>query len=711
MPVLNFDDILLPNASSGVLTFDDILSSDSGMPTGRKLAPQVAARVSPQALAPRTDVGGLKGVGEAALGLGRGAVKGTFGAAGDVAQFLSDYSPATLLGVTPKGLTTGYIPTSEKVGEMFNLGQTPAEYAPYEFIGSVLGPGGIAKGVNVGGKALEKVGEKIVDYTGVLTDRAAGNKLIKLLGKDADAAVNELAKSKTGVESAGEALAGMGNVQFSQYLKSLEDAAPQTYADLVATKKSLLGTQAGRVEQTAAKAEKEVTDSLANPKQTDVGANIVKAAEKEREAVKKDIIRPGYDAAFKAAGETKLDASQVVADAENILGTPLANFSDTAMPHTVEALAKLRSTGPKLVAPNGEVIAQPKVQATLEQIDNVRKAVNKDIAAAKLGAGGVNDARLANLKNLHASIDKAVADSGTLDDMAKALYKTAVDNYRNLYVPRFKTGEAAKLFERRTREMPGVNPEDVAGSFLKGESEAKSFVDLFQGNKAALDEAKTGIEGLYRKATVNADGSFNQTAHTAFLEQYGPQIDILDDAGMGLRNRFTSVAGKAQTVTAPLEGVKEVKAIAGKAALPEGARLAKIESSVNDLLKNVPDTDIQNYVEVARRATAYEDLARGIAPGELNLPFTNPLDVKQRAVAKVFEELMKKLNATQRTKFAEIFADPQATRVFLAKALERQKTGGPGAARRAARQDFFNKAGAVNALAPSPTNQNALAPQ
>ena len=152
MPVLNFDDILSPNASSGVLTFDDILPSDSGMPTGRKLAPQVAARASPQALAPRTDVGGLKGVGEAALALGRGAVKGTFGAPGDIAQVLSDYSPATLLGITPKGLNTLF-PTSEKVGEMFNLGQTPAEYAPYEFIGSVFGPGGIAKGVNVGGKA------------------------------------------------------------------------------------------------------------------------------------------------------------------------------------------------------------------------------------------------------------------------------------------------------------------------------------------------------------------------------------------------------------------------------------------------------------------------------------------------------------------------------------------------------------------------------
>lgn len=654
------------------------------------LAPQVRARVSGAALAPSTDVGGLKGVGEAALGLGRGVLKG-FGGLGDI-------------GGSAIGL-----PTSEEVSQVFGLEETPPQYAAYENIGGILGPGGIAKGINVGGKFKEKVGEKIVDYTGILTDRAAGNKLIKLLGKDAAAAVNELAKSKTGVESAGEALAGMGNVQFSQYLKSLETAAPQTYADLVVAKKSLLGTQAGRVEQTVAKAEKEVTDSLANPKQTDVGTNIVNAAKKEREAVKKDIIRPGYDAAFKAAGDTKIDVSQVVDDAENILGSKLADIATKDMPQTVEALAKLRSSGPKLIAPTGEVIAQPKVQATLEQIDKVRKAINDDIAAAQLGAGTPNAARLANLKEIHASIDKAVADSGTLDDMAKALYKTALDNYRNLYVPRFKTGESAKLFERRSRNMPGVNPEDVAGSFLRGESEAKSFVDLFQGNKAALDEAKTGIEGLYRKATVNADGSFNQTAHTAFLEQYGPQIDILDDAGMGLRNKFTSVAGKAQTVTAPLEGVKEVKAIAGKATLPEGARLAKIESSVNDLLKVVPDTDIQNYVEVARRATTYEDLARGIAPGELNLPFTNPLDVKQRVAAKVFEDLMKKLNATQRTKFAEIFADPQATRVFLAKALERQKTGGPGATRRAARQDFFNKLGVVNALAPP--NQNALAEQ
>lgn len=676
----------------------------------RKLAPQVAARVSPQALSPRADVGGMKGVGEAALALGRGAVKGTFGAPGDVAQFLSDYSPATLLGITPKGLTTGYIPTSEKIGEMFRLKQTPAEYAPYETIGSILGPSAVAKGINVAGKSAEKVGEKIVDYTGILTDRAVGNKLIKLLGKEnAAKAVNELAKSKTGVESAGEALAGAGNVRFSQYLKDLEDAAPQTYADLGVKKKSLLETQAGRVEQTAAKAEKEVTDSLANPKQTDVGSNIVKAAEKERETIKKEIIRPGYDAAFKTAGDTKIDASQVVTDAENILGSKLADIATKDMPQTAEALAKLRSSGPRLVAPTGEVIAQPKVQATLRQLDDVRKAINKDIAAAQQGAGGVNDARLANLKELHASIDKAVANSNTLDDMSKALYQTALDNYRTLYVPRFKTGEAAKLFERRARNMPGVNPEDVASSFLKGESEAKSFVNLFQGNKAALDEAKTGIEGLYRKATVKADGSFDQAAHTAFLEQYGPQIDILDDAGMGLRNRFTSVAGKAQTVTAPLEGVKEVKAIAGKATLPEGPRLAKIESSVNDLLKNVPDTDIQNYVEVARRATEYERLARGISPGELNLPFTNPLDVKQRVVAKAFEELMKKLNSTQRAKFAEIFADPQATQVFLTKALERQKTGGPGAARRANRQEFFNLVGGVNALAPSSTNQNALA--
>jgi hypothetical protein len=135
MPVLNFDDILSPNASSGVLTFDDILPSDSGMPTGRKLAPQVAARVSPQALSPRVNVGGKKGVVESLKAQGRGVLKG-LGGFGDI-------------GGSAIGL-----PTSEDVSQAFGLEETPPQYAMDELFGSMIGPSLVTKPLGLAGRAI-----------------------------------------------------------------------------------------------------------------------------------------------------------------------------------------------------------------------------------------------------------------------------------------------------------------------------------------------------------------------------------------------------------------------------------------------------------------------------------------------------------------------------------------------------------------------------
>jgi len=145
MPVLNFDDILLPNASSGVLTFDDILPSDSGMPTGRKLAPQVATRVSPQALSPRVNVGGKKGVVESLKAQGRGVLKG-FGGLGDI-------------GGSAIGL-----PTSEDVSQVFGLKETPPEYAMDELFGSMIGPGLVTKPLGLAGRAIRGAAEGVSNW-------------------------------------------------------------------------------------------------------------------------------------------------------------------------------------------------------------------------------------------------------------------------------------------------------------------------------------------------------------------------------------------------------------------------------------------------------------------------------------------------------------------------------------------------------------------
>ena len=146
MPVLNFDDIFLPSTSSGVLTFDDILPSDSGMPTGRQLAPQVAARVSPQALSPSVNVGGKKGVVESLKAQGRGALKTTLGGLGDI-------------GGSAIGL-----PTSEDVSQAFGLEETPPQYAMDELFGSMIGPGLITKPLGLAGRAISGAAGGVLNW-------------------------------------------------------------------------------------------------------------------------------------------------------------------------------------------------------------------------------------------------------------------------------------------------------------------------------------------------------------------------------------------------------------------------------------------------------------------------------------------------------------------------------------------------------------------
>lgn len=73
--------------------------------------------------------------GQAAKAIGRGIAK-IPGQAADLAITMSNLSPSTLLGITPK-----YEPSVTKATEeALGLKQTPAAYAPYEFMGGFAGP-------------------------------------------------------------------------------------------------------------------------------------------------------------------------------------------------------------------------------------------------------------------------------------------------------------------------------------------------------------------------------------------------------------------------------------------------------------------------------------------------------------------------------------------------------------------------------------------
>lgn len=113
--------------------FKPELGSLEGMPTQRGVY-----RV-PSAMAMQDVMGTAGGAGEvlqqAASAFGRGIAK-IPGQAADLAITMSNLSPSALLGVTPK-----YEPTVTKTTEeALGLKQTPAAYAPYEFMGGFAGP-------------------------------------------------------------------------------------------------------------------------------------------------------------------------------------------------------------------------------------------------------------------------------------------------------------------------------------------------------------------------------------------------------------------------------------------------------------------------------------------------------------------------------------------------------------------------------------------
>lgn len=633
-------------------------------------------------------------------------------------QPLFTYSPSEALKAAGRGaaysaLTLGGLgditgggvgATTPEVKQAMGFEETPSEYVPFEIAGGLVGPGLVSRGANAAAKGARAATDVVKDFFSL-----PYNKLLEATGRSTPEILNALRTTKTGVESGPQAAAGVGNVEFSRFAKGYEDKSPQIYSDIEARKKALIETQAKRVEETAAAAERGVAADVAAPSQTDVGKKITNIAREEREAVKRDVIRPAYKEAFDAAGKTKIDASGVVADAEKILGSRLADIPAKDMPRTAEALANLESAGPRLiVGPNNAPIA-PKFQATLEQLDEVRKAINEDIATASRMAGGAGDARLFNLRKLHDSIDAAVQNSTTLPDKAKSLYADALDIYRTEYAPRFKTGEAAKLFEKRLRNEPGIKPEDVAASFLKGESEAQSFVDLFKNNKQAFDEAKNGIEGIYRKEVIKTGDTIDPTAHANFMLKYGPQIDILDTAGMGLRDRLTSIAQKAGAATAPEEALASARKAVSGASLAEGPKAAQITGEVNDIIKTLKPDDVETISQIAARKKQFEAMSSPKTAAELGGLKYRPLELAKRFTAEIYDELSARVGAKQAKRISELLATPEGTQAFI-------ETAQKAAATREARKALAERAyQARNALATqmgvTGAITNALAPQ
>ena len=316
-----------------------------------------------------------------------------------------------------------------------------------------------------------------------------------------------------------------------------------------------------------AAAQKALSTGLADQSPRAAGEKLLDIAGQQREAVKANVIRPAYEKAFAAAGERRFDIGNVLAEAEGILGRKLSDFAPETAPNTVRLLrsfepkkgAEQTFFGEPVFVPEGAAAKKP--MATLQQLDDVRKAINADILQAKTSTAPTADMTLRNLSKLHGAIDAAVTNSN-LPQAAKAAYAEALSTYREQYVPTFKTGVNANLFRRTSLNEPRLNPDDVVKTYFQagGEREAGQFVKMFGKNPEAKNIAKVGIEDLYRRNVVDpVTGAVDAAKAARFSAQYARPIAIMDRAGMGIGDRLSSIGQRASELSA-IRGALDEKA-------------------------------------------------------------------------------------------------------------------------------------------------------
>ena len=498
---------------------------------------------------------------------------------------------------------------------------------------------------------------------------------IKAIGNKGDDIVNALRGRPSAVPgaapTAGEIAAPAGSAGFSTLqAKALEvPAMSDTYADMAAqTNQARLAQQVraeAKFQLSADRIKQKIDRGLTSVSQRDAGQTLLNAAKAEQQTAKATITEPAYNKAFAAAGDAKINVRNVIDEAESILGRKLSTFDPSTAPSTVTKLLSLQPASPAakpvgagLVASRIKAPAPPAAapEVTLLELDDVRKAINADIAAAARSSDPSAAVTLRNLGKLHNAIDDAVNGSSTLPAGAKTLYREALDTYRNQYVPRFKTGVNANLFKQTSLNEPRLNPDDVLKTYFqpKGEREAQQFVTMFGKNADATLVARSGIEDLYRREVTDAAGRVTPEAHAKFLKKYADPIRILDGAGMGLTPRLDVVAKDAARL-AKIESLAAASQNKLAPPLPPGSNLLAVEKRTAELTKGLTPQQL-SHVNAVRddllREGEYQRLVdagaktslkiRGLGTEtgkEIGLPLPNFLSVPLT----IFNNTVKKL--------------------------------------------------------------------
>jgi len=520
------------------------------------------------------------------------------------------------------------------------------------------------------------------------------NWLGEAVGEKGKDIVNTMRTNRSGVEGAGQAASPVGSTTFSQFTKELEKYAPQVADDAAATQDALLAARSNIAEGRAAEGSRRLANTVAAPNEQNIGQKLTEIADKEKKAVRKNVIDPMADDYRRRGGNITTDVTAYVDEAKDVAdsvgisgATPLAR-----------RISKLENN-----------------QATLQDIDEMRAAINREAAKAKANGDALG---YRDLMGLHKKLDEAVTTSTTLPPDAVTAYKDFLKVFADQYARRFKDGLQFDLFKIKQGENR-IKPEDFIAKFMAGPTETDQFVAMLGNNSEAMNYARQGMEGLFRKAAIK-NGKINADAAQAFLEKYGPQIDKLDANGLSLRNKFNAIVKEDARITVPEARAVEVRGAIKGGKLPDGVSAENIGARVDELVKFTSAEDLQSLrdaLQIAARRTRFQEQATKPVARDFKLPAKPPqgsdfLNIPLRLATAVYRGITGKLTSNAAKSLGELLSDPKRLneaadlieKAIAMKARQANRTVGPVTA-----PSYVGAIPAANALAPP--NQNSLAGQ
>lgn len=336
-----------------------------------------------------------------------------------------------------------------------------------------------------------------------------------------------------------------------------------------------LANEAGRLEgqRTA------IPGGIPGADQPALGRRITTAREQEINKVRREVVRPAYEAAFNAAPEA-FSIEPLVLAARQIEADPLTRLNPGLAQKTSEILQQYKFKMPEdtrsvMGSLGGEAPPMKPIppQVTLEGADNIVKAINMDVAKL-LGKTDAESAKtLQNLYTLRNALNESI-QSG-VPPKARELYKEALNLYQTRIAEPFKEGWVANLEREGATGVQLIAPAKVVETIIKAADpdNTRRFVLALGDNKKAMQATKNGIVDLYKRTVV--DGArVSPEKHEKFMRDHAAALGILDNAGMGIRaelNKFGKIATSVEAKQARLNDLTQyvTEKTAGLTATPE----------------------------------------------------------------------------------------------------------------------------------------------